>query len=65
MTNFLKATVVAQLAATCFFGAITAPAPANAGMNCTTNSFTGSTNCNGSGGGSFNSTYNNFTRTSN
>ena len=34
MTNFLKATVVAQLAATCLFGAITAP-EANAGYRYT------------------------------
>ena len=66
MTKFNQAVLAAASSIALFGGALTliTPAPANAGMNCTTNSFTGSTNCYGSGG-VFNSTYNDFTGTSN
>ena len=65
MNKFTQAALSAAASLALFGGALTliTSAPANAGMNCTTNSFTGSTNCYGSGG-SFNSTYNDFTGTS-
>ena len=64
MTKFNQALIAAASSIALFGGAMTLITPsANAYTTCSTNSFTGSTSCYGSGG-SFNSTYNDFTGTS-
>ena len=65
MTNFNKALIAAASSIALFAGATAFVAPeAKAYTTCTHNDFIGTTNCYGSGGGSFNSTYNDFTGTS-
>ncbi|MDC0315932.1 hypothetical protein OAL32_03335 [Synechococcus sp. AH-551-G15] len=56
MTKFNQAALSAAASLALFGGALTliTPAPANAGMNCSSDSY-GNTSCYGGGGGSFNS----------
>ena len=61
MTKFNQALIAGASSIALVAGAMTLmTSAANAGMNCSTNSYTGNTSCYGSGG-TFSSTYNKYT----